>query len=133
MIQMTSTAVTLLAALACLPALTADAQEPSLKAGDYTLEMNIKAMGDRGKQSKPAKVTVETGKITVKVEGIGSDMQGAVGTDGKLRLGVTTIERNRIVSVHYIGGISGDRASGKVYFFSNGEPVFDGTWELIPE
>ena len=133
MIQMTSTAVTLMAALACLPTLTADAQEPSLRAGDYTLEMNIKAMGDRGKQSKPAKVTVETGKITVKVEGIGSDMQGAVGTDGKLRLGVTTIERNRIVSVHYIGGISGDRASGKVYFFSNGEPVFDGTWELIPE
>lgn len=76
MIQMTSTAVTLMAALACLPTLTADAQEPSLKAGDYTLEMNIKAMGDRGKQSKPAKVTVETGKITVKVEGIGSDMQG---------------------------------------------------------
>lgn len=39
--------IALLAVLACSPVLTADAQEPSLKAGDYTLKMNIKEMGER--------------------------------------------------------------------------------------
>jgi len=130
MIRNTCHVVALLAVLACSPVLTADAQEPFLQAGDYTLKMNIKAMGDRGKQSKPAKVMIKAGSITVKVEGIASEMRGAVGKDGKLRLGATTIERNRIVSVHYIGKIAGDTASGNVYFFGDGKPAFDGTWEL---
>ena len=88
--------IALLAVLACSPVLTADAQEPSLKAGDYTLKMNIKEMGERGKQSKSVKVMIKAGSITVRIEGIASEMSGAVGKDGILRLGTTTIERNRI-------------------------------------
>lgn len=74
---------------------------------------------------------IKAGSITVRIEGIASEMSGAVGKDGILRLGTTTIERNRIVSVHYIGNIAGDTASGNVYFFGDGKPAFDGTWELI--
>ena len=80
-----------------------------------------------------AQITVKQKQFTVDTTaamGESIQMQGQFCEDGKLRFGITTLERNRIVSMHYIGTASGDSASGTLSVFGDANAASDGRWKL---
>ena len=69
--------------------------------------------------------------ITTAAGGESIQMRGEFCEDGKLRFGMTTLERNRIVSMHYIGTVSGDSANGTLNAFGDANAAFEGRWKLL--
>ncbi|MEM7167294.1 MAG: hypothetical protein AAF581_17670 [Planctomycetota bacterium] len=113
---------------------SAGAAEEKFLSGDYKLRISVASLGDKGNITRPAKVTVTGKKVSIQSKTVSSSpvrMDGAIGQDGKLRFGVTSVERNRIVSMHYIGNLTGAKATGTAHFFANGAPALQGTWELV--
>ncbi len=51
--------------------------------------------------------------------------------DGNIKVGMTSIERQDIISFHFIGKVaSPTSADGKLYCFMNDKPGFEGRWVL---
>lgn len=103
--------------------------------GSYGFRRTVPAIPDRGRDlARPATVAIdgETLRITTRDKaGNPIELTGTI-RNGSVTFGVTTTEGSDIVSYHYLGrAISGNKATGTVHGFVNGQPAFEGEWALI--
>ncbi|MEM8671228.1 MAG: hypothetical protein AAGG48_27145 [Planctomycetota bacterium] len=60
----------------------------------------------------------------------GTKFYGQIKSDEVIRIGLTSLQGDRLVSFHLIGKPTKNGARGKVYCLSSDGPKFEGRWEL---
>ena len=106
----------------------------SLKVGMYDLKLLTPDMPARNKEiTVPAEVRVENDVLEVHTQGMLGNkitLKGAM-SDGKVKMGMTAIEKNSILSFHYLGTVDEKgTAKGKFFAFIDGKQAFAGEWTL---
>jgi len=106
----------------------------SLENGSYVLRILVPKMAE-GKRdiTLPAVVGVAKGKLQIKSQGLMGNkfILNGILQDGSIKVGMTDIERQDIISFHFIGNVASQTsADGKLYCFVNDKPGFDGRWVL---
>ena len=106
----------------------------SLKTGKYELRLVMPQMAE-GKRdiALPAEVEITEDRLLIKTQGMMGNkvVLNGVLREGDIKVGVTGIERENIISFHYIGKVATETsAKGKLYGFINGKARLKGNWVL---
>ena len=109
----------------------------SLSNGEYELILQVKEMPkDKKEVTLPAKLEIDQTNITIKTQGMMGNKIILKGTIEKseIKFGMTSMERENIISFHYVGQIETlAKAKGDIFCFINGKQAFTGKWSLNPK
>ncbi len=123
----------LLLAFCCRTVAQDDESGPALTSDDYALILRVPEYKKNAEITRDAKVSVEGRNISVDSTGLAGNEIALKGVQekGKIKMYVSDIERQGIVTLHFIGNVSNpSRAGGKVFFIKDGKVEGEGEWEL---
>ena len=105
-----------------------------LQNGKYELRLLNPQMAEGKKDiTLPAKIELKNGEIVIQTQGMmGNEITlRGMASDGRIKAGMTDVERSSIISFHYIGKVqTKQQAKGEFHCFIDGKAAFAGEWVL---
>ena len=111
----------------------AAAQRQALADGKYDFTLITPDMPERNREiTVPAEIKKAKTGFEVHTQGMLGNkvtLKGAM-NDGTIKMGTTAIEKNSILSFHYIGKVDKGIGKGEFFTFIDGKKAFAGKWTL---